>query len=229
MNQLKPIENWKFIVQIILATLILLMACFNGVKFIITEVSGEKFWKHQYIISYTSSFMWLALLIFQMLLFQSYPKIKTLFLVVIIMRLVMIGYGLIKQSYGKMDLEALEVSAMIEGILRLVSFIIALVLYGHILTKPYNQASLVKLFRPYAIITIVMDCIGFLFNFLLGFATIIHVQLYKFWGVAYFFYTVPMVFLIMYYIRLKELYPQLMKETDQTDTDQSWPPQQKSI
>jgi hypothetical protein len=226
MQTLKPIEKWKFTLQIVLVSLILLLTCVNGVRYIITEVTNERSWKYQSINAYTQSFLWMALLIFQMLLFQSYPKIKNLFLWFIILRLVSIGYGFIEQAFITIDLDILQILSAIDGILQLISTIIGLVLYGHILSKRYNKAPLVKMFKPYAIITIIMDCIGFLFSILLPIAITFVFELNKLWGLAFFFHTVPLVFLIIYYIKIKEIYSTLRVDDQPTvDAEKPWPPE----
>jgi hypothetical protein len=220
---MRPIENWKFNLQIIFAIInILILAC-QAVIYFLSKWTDMRFPLSHYVLFHSSFLTGILLLGFQALLFRNYPLLKNLLIITILLRV----FGVLFETISRifiMHSYKNPVWIAVHSFFDLATFLIAILLFGIILTKKFNTVPLIKMFRPFAIIAIIGRTSVFIFSILVGFGSFYFI-ISPIRGINYLLLAIPYVFLIAYYIKLKKVYPTLTNSAP-VEPDQSWPPKQ---
>jgi hypothetical protein len=220
---MRPIVNWKFNLQIIFVIINIFILVSQAVLYFLSKWMEVKFPLSPFFLSYSSVLAGLIVLGFQAILFRTYPIIRNLLIITILFRVFFVMVETFKVIFIAYLYKNTAWTAF-HLFLDLAVLIIAMILYGIILTPKYNAVPLVKMFRPFAITAMIGRVFIFMFSILMGIESI-YFLMSPIRFITYPLLAIPYIFLIAYYIKLKRVYPTLTNNVP-VEPDQSWPPKQ---
>lgn len=204
MTQPKPTVKWKFDLQILLATLVIILACTRGILWILYSPEDTNTGTMIYILWCMSSLCSFMLTGFLLQLFRPVPLIRN-----IIVRLILFIVGFALETVPRIfsfETNLLRSLGTLDMWVDIASFVTSLIFWGQLLRNKFRHIPGIQLLRTYAIVAI---CTGVAHQLAYSILFILPPNpsmLNWLWGLEYVFMIPPVIFLIKGYNQMKS-YP----------------------
>jgi hypothetical protein len=202
MTKSKPIEKWKFDLQIIFAIILILVYCTRGVLFVLYDAYNTKINLINSNLWYVTTLLNFIILGFQIRLFQPIKAIKSLAKVCMFIYSFGVTYDLVKRMIP-FERDLFQILHFFNTAIDIASMVIFLILFINMLRKKFEAISVIKLLRSYAIVQICATLAVFLMPSTIYLFPPTRPFIFWQWGLNYFLLALPLVFLIVAYVKIK--------------------------
>lgn len=206
MNTVKPIEKWKFDLQIIIAIILILLYFTRGVLFVLYDKDNTTMNSINSNIWYITTILTLIMLGFKVRLFQAVETIKKIIIACLIIYILGVAFSLVNRLIP-LELNLFKIVRTISGFFEIGSVILHLVLFINILREKFKNVLIIKLLRVYAIVsicTIVCHYLWYGVLYLISLLSLLNPSFLNWqWGLEYFILIIPIIFLIKAYHDMK--------------------------